>query len=275
MPEARINGTEIHYEDTGGDGPALLLIAGLGATAHIWGPLPRRLRSHFRVISYDHRHIGRSSLGEPGEVTFAHLTGDALGLLDHLGIARAHVLGKSLGGMIAQRLAIDHPGRIERLVLVVTTPRITPYLFRIGEFFHTLSLNLSAKEYLHTVFTFCFSPGFHDANFHSTLRTEAALAEALGDVRAVAEHVKAFRDLDFRDELRRVTAPALVISGGQDHLVPPELHREVAECLPEAELLWLPEAGHSPIRETGAPAVERIIAFLRGEARVEEIAAEG
>jgi pimeloyl-ACP methyl ester carboxylesterase len=277
MPRASINGVELHFEDTGPSGkPALLLIAGLGATGHIWGPLPRRLRSAFRVIAFDHRHIGRSGgNGAHGGIAFSDLVGDALGLLDHLEIPRAHVLGKSLGGMIAQRMALDHPERVERLVLVASTARITPYLYRIGEFFYHLSMNLSPQDYLHTVFTFCFSPAFHDANFHSTLKTEAALAEALGDVRSVAEHVKAFRDLDFREELAGLHIPTLVIGGGQDHLIPPAQHRELAEAIPGAELIELPEVGHSPMRETGLPIVEKIVRFLLSAEVEERVAAEG
>lgn len=276
MPRARINGVDLHFEDTGDPAkPALLLIAGLGATGHIWGPLPRRLRAHFRVVSYDHRMIGRSGGDHSAPVAFADLVADPLGLLDHLGIARAHVLGKSLGGMIAQRLALDQPGRVERLVLVASTARITPYLYRVGEFFHTLARHLTAPEYLHTVFTFCFSPAFHDANFHSTLRTEQALAAALGDVRTVAQHVEAFRDLDFRAELARLRAPTLVVSGGQDHLIPPAQHRELAACIPGAELIEVPEAGHSPMRETGLPLIEQVVHFLLGAETEEEMAAEG
>jgi pimeloyl-ACP methyl ester carboxylesterase len=273
MPRARINGVELYYQDTGGDRPALLMIAGLGATGHIWGPIPRRLSSQLRVLTFDHRWLGRSG-GPCRPVAFQELVGDARGLLDHLGIERVHILGKSLGGLIAQRLALDEPDRVERLVLMASTPRITPYLFRIGEFFHTLSRNLTAAEYLHTVFTFCFSPRFHDANHHSTLRTEETLAKALGDVRSVAEHVESFRGLDFRGELVHLQTPTLVVSGTEDHLVPPALHRELAELIPNAQLIELEGVGHSPLAETGTPLIERIVEFLRVPA-VEEVAAEG
>jgi pimeloyl-ACP methyl ester carboxylesterase len=261
MPRARINGVDLFYQDTGGDGPALLLIAGLGATGHIWGPLPRRLSRGMRVITYDHRWLGRSG-GPCGSAAFSELVGDARGLLDHLGVRRAHILGKSLGGMIAQRIALDQPDRVDRLVLVASTAQITPYLFRIGEFFHTLSRNLSAAEYLHTVFTFCFSPQYHDKNHEDTVRTEETLAKALGDVRAIAQHVESFRGLDFRSELAQLRIPTLVIGGTQDHLIPPAQHRELADAIPGAELLTLEGVGHSPIAETGHPLIARIVDFL-------------
>ena len=130
MPRALINGTEIHFEDTGGDRPALLLIAGLGATGHIWGPLPRRLRSQFRIISYDHRWLGRSRRVEPlPPVEFGELVADARGILDHLGIARANVLGKSLGGMIALNWARQHPEDFQRMVIINASDRQSGWLW--------------------------------------------------------------------------------------------------------------------------------------------------
>lgn len=264
MPIAKINGNEIYFNDTGGEGlPALLLIAGLGATGHIWGPLPRRLCRHHRVIIYDHRWLGRSRQVQPcPPVNFAELVGDAHGLLDHLGVTRARVLGKSLGGMVAQRLVLDQPDRFERMVLIASTARITPHLYRIGEFFFTLSNNLSAEEYLHTVFTFCFSPQFNDENSPTMIRAEEKLAGALGDVRVIARHVESFRGLDFREELASLQTPTLVIGGDQDLLVPHAQHRELAEILPQSTFIALEGIGHSPMRETGPSLVDRIEEFL-------------
>jgi pimeloyl-ACP methyl ester carboxylesterase len=112
------------------------------------------------------------------------------------------------------------------------------------------------------VFTFCFSAAFHDANGRSMLKAEQKLAEALGDVRAVARHVESFRDLDFRAELADLHVPTLVVGGDQDLLVPHAQHRELAAAIPGAELIALEGVGHSPMREVGPSLVERIVAFL-------------
>jgi pimeloyl-ACP methyl ester carboxylesterase len=267
MPHALINGTDLHFEDTGGDRPALLLIAGLGATGHIWGPLPRQLRTHFRVISYDHRWLGRSRNAQPvPPCAIGDLVGDARGLLDHLGIERANVLGKSLGGMIAQRLVLDDQDRFDHLVLVASTAWISPHLYRIGEFFFTLANNLTAAEYLHTVFTFCFAPDFHNRDGQTMLRAEEKLTNALGDVRVIARHVESYRNLDFREELGQLRVPTLVVGGDQDLLVPHAQHHELAACIPGAQMIAVEGVGHSPMRESGPPLVGRIVAFLESPA---------
>src|SRR5690349_10045048 len=108
MPHAPVNGIDLFYEETG-DGPPLLLITGLSGNAADWTPLLPALAARHRVIALDPRGAGRSS-APPGPYTMAQLAADALGLLDHLDVDRAHVVGFSLGGMIAQEMALAAPG---------------------------------------------------------------------------------------------------------------------------------------------------------------------
>src|SRR3712207_194537 len=124
MSIARINGIDLYYEETG-SGPPLLLIAGLGGNTLGWVMLLPALAQHFRVIAFDNRGAGRSS-APPGPYTTRQMADDAAALLAHLGIERAHVLGLSLGGMIAQELALAHAERVDRLVLYATYARPRP-----------------------------------------------------------------------------------------------------------------------------------------------------
>src|SRR5205814_6195516 len=110
----------IRWESQGSGAPVLLL-QGLGYTREGWGPLRERLAHRFRVLSYDNRGIGESEI-PPGPYTVDELAGDALQVLDEAGVQRAHVIGASLGGMVAQLVAAEHPDRVHRLVLVGTTP---------------------------------------------------------------------------------------------------------------------------------------------------------
>lgn len=104
-----------------GDGPPLLLVQGLGYGAWGWDPVVPGLAERFRVLVFDNRGIGDSDK-PPGPYTAAEMAGDALQVLDEAGVERAHVVGASLGGMIAQELAVAAPGRVDRLVLCSTTP---------------------------------------------------------------------------------------------------------------------------------------------------------
>src|SRR5215211_420992 len=124
MPLASVNGLDLYYEETG-SGPPLLLIAGLSGNTLGWAMLQPTLAERFRVIAFDNRGAGRSS-APPGPYTTRRMADDAAALLDRLGVARAHVLGFSMGGMVAQELALHHPARVGRLVLYGTLARPRP-----------------------------------------------------------------------------------------------------------------------------------------------------
>jgi pimeloyl-ACP methyl ester carboxylesterase len=114
------NGVRIAWE-AGGSGPPLLLIHGLGYARWGWEPLVPILTERFRVVTFDNRGIGASDV-PPGPYDAAGMAADAVAVLDAAGIGRSHVMGTSLGGMIAQELVARHPGRVDRLVLLSTTP---------------------------------------------------------------------------------------------------------------------------------------------------------
>src|SRR5271154_6948812 len=119
MPLANVGDIELDYE-RGGSGPPLLLIMGMSGTALHWGErFLEALRRNFDVIAYDHRGVGASSRLE-GPITIVRMAEDAVGLLDALGIDTAHIVGISMGGMIAQELALAHPERVRTLTLGCT-----------------------------------------------------------------------------------------------------------------------------------------------------------
>ena len=120
MTLVRVGDAEIDYE-RGGDGPALLLIMGMSGTALHWGePLLEDLRRDFDVIAFDHRGVGASTRLTDGRITIREMAEDAAGLLAALGVESAHVMGISMGGMIAQELALAHPELVRTLTLGCT-----------------------------------------------------------------------------------------------------------------------------------------------------------
>ena len=119
MATASVNGHDLHFEQRGAGEP-LLLIMGMSGTHLTWGePFLELLARDFEVTVFDHRGVGRSSRTEPG-YAIADLADDAAGLLEELGLESAHVLGISMGGMVAQELALRHPGRVRTLTLGCT-----------------------------------------------------------------------------------------------------------------------------------------------------------
>ena len=124
MPLARIYAGE-RYDEVVGEGPPLLLIAGFSGNTTGWLPVQPAMAEHVTLIMFDNPGAGRSCV-PPGPYTIPQMAGDAVALLDHLDVDRAYVLGSSMGGMIAQELALRHPERVEKLILNVTAGCPTP-----------------------------------------------------------------------------------------------------------------------------------------------------
>ena len=118
MPKARVNGISINYS-VEGRGEPLFLIMGFSGSKMAWFFQRGAFRKHFQVVTFDNRGVGQSDK-PPGPYSMKMFADDTVGLMDHLGIDKAHVLGASMGGMIAQHIALSHPERVRKLVLSCT-----------------------------------------------------------------------------------------------------------------------------------------------------------
>jgi 3-oxoadipate enol-lactonase len=266
MPHAPVNGIDLYYEDTG-EGLPLLLITGLSGNTLDWTPLLPALAEHYRVIAIDPRGAGRSS-APPGPYTTAMLAADALGLLDHLDLERAHVVGFSLGGMIAQEMAITAPSRVDRLVLLATAAHLRPAIIEpwLRLFVHSYTGEADAAGFAVWALPWWFSPSF----MHDPGRIEAALAEMndpaypAAPAHGVAAQADAVRTHDTRARLGTITVPTLALVGADDIATPVVAMREVAEGIPAARLQVLEEGGHLVFAEFPDAVAEAIVAFLAG-----------
>jgi len=272
MPSATANGIQIEYETFGTAGrPALLLIMGLGAQMIHWDEeLCEALvhRGHF-VIRFDNRDIGLSSkldhLGVPDAAavlkarledkpveapyTLSDMAADCAGLLDAIGIHAAHVAGASLGGMVAQTLAIEHPARVLSLTSIMsstgnrTLPAGTPAA--LGALLSPMPGNRDeAMARAVRIFRAIGSPGFPFDEPRVRDRAARAYERAFHPA-GVARQLAAALASDSRtDKLRAVSCPALVIHGKDDPLVPVEAGIDTARAIPGADLLVVAGMGH-------------------------------
>lgn len=244
-----------------GDGPPVVLLAGLGSTVEIWGSLPTVLGRRLRVVAIDNRGVGGSRGGRP--FTLDGAVGDLEAVLDALGIERTALLGASMGGAIALTAAATLPSRITRVVVASAAARLTTHGRRVLELLRDLLLYAPPDRVGAALMTLAFSPPFHQRfpGFVDETTTLFGLAEAdLAGALAQVEHL--LRGWDLRDDLATVDRPVLVLCGDRDPVVAPEDTAELAARLPRAELVRLPDAAHSVLAEGGRPILERVAAFL-------------
>ncbi len=245
MPSVAVAGTELHYQRRG-EGPPLLLIQGMGANSLHWGePFLTALEGDFELVLYDHRGIGRSAPLK-GDLTIAGLAADALALLDVLEIEHAHVLGVSLGGMVAQELALVAPQRIRTLTLGCTScggTQSKPTSPQIVQRLTAAILSGDVDRVLRTGFELVVSPehasdAAHYAAFVAAAKHHPASLPVLMDQKIAIEAHDAYA------RLRSITAPTLVIHGTADELLEPINGDLVASLIPGARLELLEHAGH-------------------------------
>jgi pimeloyl-ACP methyl ester carboxylesterase len=279
----RVGDVEICFETFGDPAdPALLLVMGLGTQMLGWhedfcADLAGR---GFHVIRYDNRDIGRStilssapvpSLGQiirrdkrAASYTLAEMAADGVGLLDHLGIERAHLVGVSMGGMIAQTIAARRPERVLSLTSIMSSTgtrwRGQPALKTYRQFLRPVSTDRATYiAQTAALFEIIGSPGFD--------RADDDLRDLLGrmydrghDAGSVARQLAAILASGDRTvELRRITAPTLVIHGTADKLVAPSGGRATARAIPGARLLMIDGMGHDLPRGAWPQLIDAIV----------------
>lgn len=237
------DGARIHYEKHGSGAP-VLLIMGLGSNASGWHRTIPWLAERHEAIAFDNRGTGRSDVPE-GAYSMAQMAADAAAVLDAAGHATAHVVGASLGGMIAQHFALAHPSRLRSLVLLWTSPggphavhasqEVTAALLAGGE--DPADVHRRNAWFLYGEETRKRHPERIEEDIAERTRIPTRPTGYFGQVQAAMSH-------DTWDELPSIAVPTLVVHGDADLLVPAENGRHLAQRIPGAELLLVPGAGH-------------------------------
>jgi len=263
---AHVGEVELAYDLFGARGMPLVLIMGIGAQRIFWDDALCELfvDAGFRVVRFDHRDIGESSrvdapvpdprkallarmVGAPVEApyTLSNMAGDVAGLIEALGFGSAHVVGVSLGGMVAQHVAIEHPDRVRSMTSIMSSPggrRYLPKPSALKALFAPAPKNaMDAGLHAERVFTILGSTAWPVDS--ARLREIGALAYARGmSPRGFLRHFAAvLASGDRKAKLREVTVPTLVIHGSSDPMFPLRAGRDMARMIPHAT--WLPIAG--------------------------------
>ena len=246
-----------------GSGEPLLLIHGLGYARWGWEPVLPGLAERFDVILFDNRGIGDSN-APPGPYTVVEMAADALQVLDEVGIERAHVVGTSLGGMIAQELALAYPERVNRLVLACTTPG-GPKAHPMPQVTVALMAEAAALEpevALRRFVENALAPATVAAHPELVDRIMAHRLATAQQPTAWAAQASAGAAFDAYDRLATLAAPTLVQHGGEDVVVDPQNADLLAELVPAARLERFPGTGHLFFWEAPERFVSSVSAFL-------------
>jgi len=265
MPHQTVNGIKIHYEEQG-QGEPLMLINGLAFPMDLWFAQIEELSRSFRVIALDNRGIGQS--GKPDEeYSIALMASDAVGLLEALGIARAHVAGLSMGGFIAQEIALSRPDIVNRLVLVATGMGGARSR-ELGKPFWEKAVEAiagkPAEEVYRTDMTLMAAPGFAEDHPDILDRSVLLRMKHPQPLYAFMRQFAACNVFDINGRAGNITQPTLIILGSDDPIFPIALADDYRRTLPQAKMIVYEKCGHAILLEKADRLNRDVREFLAG-----------
>jgi pimeloyl-ACP methyl ester carboxylesterase len=246
MPHQTVNGIKIYYEEQG-KGEPLILINGLAFPMDLWFAQIRELSNDFRVIALDNRGIGRSDKPDD-EYSIAMMAADVVGLLKTLGIEKSHVAGLSMGGFIAQEIALSYPDMVNRLILVATGMGGARSLALGKPFWEKTAAAIAGKpaeQVYRTDLTLMTAPGFvekHPDILDQAVRLRMKHPQPL---HAFLRQFAAANVFDINGCAQNISQPTLIILGKDDPIFPIPLAEDFRERLPKAKMIIYENCGHA------------------------------
>jgi aminoacrylate hydrolase len=242
MPRISIGDCHLYYERHGVGFP-VLFITGLGGYAAYWRDQIPAFSKRFEVIVHDHRGVGQSDHTRI-QFTVERLAQDVIGLMDALGLDKAHVVGHSTGGAIAQVLAIEHPHRLASMVVAASWTKADAYFRRLFQLRKEILSRLGPASYLQANTLFLY-PSFYVARNNEKLRQlEAQGLATVSPTEIILSRIDAILAFDRTAELGRIRTPTLVVAAQDDAITPAYFSEELARLIPGAEAKFFPQGGH-------------------------------
>ncbi|MBD2126055.1 alpha/beta hydrolase [Microcoleus sp. ZQ-A2] len=263
MSVIHVNGIDLYYKIQGSsENEPLLLIAGFDSDSSTWVAMMRSLVQQYRVIRFDNRGIGQSSAPD-SPYSIQQMAADAVALLDYLNISQVHVAGHSMGGQIAQELALAHPEKIQSLILLSSWAKGDGKFNSLIELFGDLTQKLQGTLYQRVLLPWLFTDAFY-----STPGTIEQLINLIEDYpfpatpHGLYHQSRAILGSDTSDRLANIHCPTLVMVGKEDLLTPVRFSEQLAQSIPNAELVILEQGGHAFVVESADTVAKVILDFL-------------
>ena len=260
MPLAKAGDLLMHY-DIYGTGPPLVLLMGLGCPAALWWLQIEAFAAHFRVIVPDNRGIGLTE--KPAvEYSTAQMADDTAHLLEALGITRAHILGMSMGGAIAQQCALRHPSLVERLVLACTFSETSPYGDAILAIWRTVAEQAGMDALSRVLLLQSVTPRFYNAHPERLAKLCEVFASCPQPVEAYLRQNWACARHRTTEQLARIVAPTLVLAAERDILTPSGAMKLIHQHITGSKFIVIPRCGHGFMWEVPDQFNAAVLEFL-------------
>jgi 3-oxoadipate enol-lactonase len=260
MPLQTVNGINLYYELHGPEQADVIVLSnGIFMSAGSWGYQVAEFKKHFRVLVYDCRGMWQSDHPEDPYTMDMHVE-DLAGLLDALGIEKAHIGGISYGGEISMLFALKYPQRTRSLIVSSSVSEIDTMLAKMGILWSSALRDRDADALFETSLPLNFSEGWLKANA-GILETTRKLYHQM-DLPAAERLMNAFLKINFTERLKEISVPALVVVGELDILKPRKYAEIIAAEIPGAELVIIPHAGHAVSMEQPAAFNSAVLGFV-------------
>lgn len=243
MPRVSIGDCHLHYERSGAGFP-VILVTGLSGVASFWREQVPVLSRAFDVIVFDHRGVGQSDHSRIS-YTVERLAADVIGLMDVLGVAKAHIVGHSTGGAIAQIIGIEHPARVASLVIAASWTKADAYFRRLFALRREILLRLGPSSYIAASSLLLNAPYFIAQNNEALRQCEAKALATFSPPEIMASRIDAILAFDRTAELNRIRAPTLIVASQDDIVTPAYFSEALARAIPGAEAKFLAQGGHA------------------------------
>ena len=263
MKELMANGKKITYEIYGETGDYLLLLNGLMMTDKSWLPLMPTLKENFRVICLNLHDQGCSEKMD-GPYTNEIQVDAVLALIDHLGIDKINLIGTSYGGAVGLYFGVKYPDRLKRMMLLNSICYAEPYLLEIGRLWQKGAASYCVDTYYDSFAPNIYAPRYFEQHYEAIYKRKEMLRglpkEYFDSIIRLAQSAENF---DLRHRLREITAPVLVVGCDEDYVTPLSQQKFLADNIPNARLITMPETGHGAIYEKSDLVVMLMIGWFR------------
>jgi 3-oxoadipate enol-lactonase len=264
MPIAHVNGIDLNYRLEGDGEETIVLVNGLADDLETWVfQIEDLLGAGYRVLRFDNRGVGESSTPE-GPYTTRLFAEDAKELVDELGLTDFHLVGVSMGGMIAQEYAIAFGGDLRSLTLACTYAAPGPFCSRMFAMWADLAPELGVPFVMRDVTLWAFTVPFFEEREAELKEFEAAMADLTQPLEAYLAQLSSIRTHDTRDRLDRITVPTLVLAGEEDILIPVSLSRQLHEGIAGSQ--WrTTKGGHACLWEYPSQFNQALLGFVAAQ----------